>query len=67
MRGAVTRPKNITGTGIGPKKTVTRPKNITGTGIRPKNITGTGIRPKNITGNRPNFDSSWQIFSCACH
>jgi hypothetical protein len=28
MRGAVTRPKNITGTGI-------RPKNITGTGIRP--------------------------------
>jgi hypothetical protein len=45
MRGAVTRPKNITGTGIGPKKTVTRPKNITGAGIRPKNITGTGIRP----------------------
>jgi hypothetical protein len=48
IRGAVTRPKNITGTGIGPKKPVTRPKNITGTGIRPKNITGTGIRPKNI-------------------
>jgi hypothetical protein len=40
-------------------KTVTRPKNITGTGIRPKNITGTGIRPI--------FDSSWPIFSCACH
>jgi hypothetical protein len=39
MRGAVTRPNNITGTGIGPKKTVTRSKNITGTGIRPKNIT----------------------------
>jgi hypothetical protein len=28
LRGVVTRPKNITGTGI-------RPKNITGTGIRP--------------------------------
>jgi hypothetical protein len=28
LRGAVKRPKNITGTGI-------RPKNITGTGIRP--------------------------------
>jgi hypothetical protein len=48
MRGAVTRPKNITGTGIGPKKTSNKTKNITGTGIRPKNITGTGIRPKNI-------------------
>jgi hypothetical protein len=35
LRGVVTRPKNITGTGI-------RPKNITGTGIRPKN---TVIRP----------------------
>jgi hypothetical protein len=28
LRGVVTRPKNITGTGI-------RPKNIIGTGIRP--------------------------------
>jgi hypothetical protein len=37
FEGAVTRPKNITGTGI-------RPKIITGTGIRPKK---TVIRPKN--------------------
>jgi hypothetical protein len=36
MRGEVTRPKNITGTGIGPKKQVTRPKNITGTGNKTK-------------------------------
>jgi hypothetical protein len=36
LRGVVTRPKNITGTGI-------RPKNITDTGLRPKK---TVIRPK---------------------
>jgi hypothetical protein len=54
MRGAVTRPKNITGTGIGPKKNSNKTKKY-----YRYNITGTGIRP--------NFDSSWPIFSCACY